>query len=281
MKIIHVVVLVILATVLLSVLHIYTNINLLNQACTYICWFALLAFSMLCAMSCNKQMSTIQFLIGFTLLVFFGYTYFFVNECANQLLPFLNAFWLIIFIMELCFVVFIIYNGQNDKKRIQAKQNKIESKAKLIKTLFHDKVLDNNELKKRYENWGWVNNITYDAFLKTIYDVASENWSEYGFDETLIEYCTNLKNIIQPIIVNEKESNIFTNIEGDEKRLFIQIYSAMKEKSHNYIDINNLIELGSHIANYQRIIKSENERNNQSLTISIIGIYLTILYFLI
>lgn len=276
MKVIHVVILVILGTILLSVLHIYTTINLLNPTCTYLCWFALLVFSIFCAFNCSKQTSTVQLLIGFTLFVFFGYAYFFVNECISQILPYLNAFWLVIFITEICFVIFMIYNNQKGKQR-----DVIKSKAELIKTLFRDNVLDDNELKKRYEAWGWIDRITYDSFLKAIYDAVSENWSEYGFDDNLIEYCAKLKNKIQPLMFRVNESDLFTNIEGDDKRFFIQIYSSMKEKLCNHTDLDNLVELGKRFAIYQNQIKAENERNNQSLTISIIGIYLSILFFLI
>ena len=128
----------------------------------------------------------------------------------------------------------------------------------------------------------------YEDFIYNTYKhyIINNDISYIDFIESFILYARlydndgvltkKIADITNPILENEKKQIPYSNIPEREKRLLLAIENSATN-GENFALKNNLIELSDEIANNQKKLNTEHNKNKLSITISIIGILLTII----
>ena len=110
-----------------------------------------------------------------------------------------------------------------------------------------------------------------------------ESINNQDLSQIIKERCQKVYSVVKPILEEEKEVEYLMNVTGKERDSLMFLHNSSKklDVSKQEAVIRHLSIIADSIIITKNKLTEENNRNTQSLTLSMIGIILTILFSLL
>lgn len=281
MTLAHALILALIATVIFAGLQFFGVIDLFLLGYNISSWVGFFILSIFIACCFNKQPSIIKMLVVIIIIVFLLIVYAIIANRAPSNIPYINALGNGVFSS---FWVCVVYAClPTNKVQVESsKKSKLEDPAYLIQAIYNGRYKSRNDLYRFYTNYTSKKDNFIDL-LNVICDVCLESANNENLSSTVKEKCNKVYSIVSPILDEEKEVDYLMNVRGKERDSLLSLYklSNMLETHNRESAIQHISLIADYIVATQEKLADENRRNTQSLTISIVGILLTIVFSLL
>lgn len=283
MTLAHAIIIAFTAFVVFTSLQIFELIDLYLWGYNICSWVGFFCISMSMAWLFNKQPVIIKFCISIIIIVSFLLLYSLLAENKPNAIPYVNALGVGILCSYVICIMFLIYTSIFSAKKTD---KKIEKKSPddpqyLINYIYLGRYVSRDELFRFYTNYTSKKD-TFIDLLNAICDVCTDSMKNDSLSSQTKDKCQKVYSIVKPILDEEKEVEYLMNVTGKERAslLLLHKFSNDLDESKHKSAIHHLALIADFIISTQKSLVDENKRNTQSLTISIVGILLTILFSL-
>lgn len=281
MTLAHAVIIALVIFVLLSTLQAFGVINLSYFSYNLCSWIGLLTLSIIVAWCFNTQPGIIKFFIFVFVVVFLLVLYTIMAQINPSGIPYINAMGL-----GICcsLVVCIIYAtlSQSNSAEKREYDSKLDDPQRLIQSIYNGRYSSREDLFRFYINYTSKKD-TFIDLLNVICDVCKDASTNENIKDEVREMCKIVLSIVNPILVEERKMDYLSNLKGKERSALLTLHNYIieLEDSNKALAIQNISYIADLIDALQLKLKEENKRNTQSLTISIVGILLTVIFSLL
>lgn len=277
----HAIIISLIMFVIFSALQALGLLNLFRHGYAFCSWIGLIALSITIAWCFNKQPGIIQFFIFVFIAVFLLFLYTLVAQINPDGIPYINAMGMgICCVLFVCIIYVILSQSKNDKKK--ETKSELDELQRLIQAIYKGRYSSREDLFRFYLNYT-SKKVTFIDLLNAICDVCMECSSNENFKSQIREECKVVYSIVNPILDEEREFEYLSCLNGKDRDSLLNLHKNMidLESMNRENVIQNISYIADTIVSLQQKLKEENKRNTQALTISIVGILLTIIFSLL
>ena len=281
MTIAHAVIIAFIVFIVFTVLQLLDITNLLQFGYTICSWIGLITLSSFIAFLFNKQSGVVQFLIFIIMTLSFLTLYATLASLFPNGILYFNALGVGVFeSLVACVTYMILFPTKSSNK--MSNETDIEHPRLLIEAIYREQYVSRDDLFRFYTNYVSNKNSFIDL-LNTICNVCLSSMNNENSKTYVREKCQKVYHIVKPILDEEKDVEYLTNISGKERDSLLYLHKLITNlgSSNNQSNIHHLSLIANSIISNQVKIEHENKRNSQSLTISIVGILITIILSLL
>ena len=198
-----------------------------------------------------------------------------------NVISYINAFGLAIFVsFIICFIYIFPFSSKNSNEKTQNKE--LDKPQNLIIAIYQGRYNTRNDLFRYYTNYTSKKD-TFIDLLNVICEVCIESINNQDLSQIIKDRCQKVYSIVKPILEEEKEVEYLMNVTGKERDSLMFLHNSSKklDVSKQEAVIRHLSIIADSIIITKNKLTEENNRNTQSLTLSMIGIILTILFSLL
>lgn len=198
-----------------------------------------------------------------------------------NVISYMNAFGLAIFVsFIICFIYIFPFSSKNSNEKTQNKE--LDKPQSLIIAIYQGRYNTRNDLFRFYTNYTSKKD-TFIDLLNVICEVCIESINNQDLSQIIKERCQKVYSVVKPILEEEKEVEYLMNVTGKERDSLMYLHNSSKklDVSKQEAVIRHLSIIADSIIITKNKLTEENNRNTQSLTLSMIGIILTILFSLL
>lgn len=281
MTLAHALIIALTASVILAAFQLFGIIDLYLLGYNVCSWIGYLVLSVFVAWCFNKQPGIIKLCIAIMIVVSLLVLYAALAEAAPNAIPYINTFGIGLFFS---FVISVGYASFFAKKTSNEKSQKshLDEPQYLIQAIYNGRYVSRNDLFRFYMNYTSKKD-TFIDLLNVICDVCRESMNSEELAPKIKERCKKVYSIVKPILDEEKEIEYLMNVTGKERDSLLSLHKFSNELgiSARKSALQHLSLIADYIVSTQDKLLNENRRNTQSLTISIVGILLTIIFSLL
>ena len=242
----------------MTIASIFCSAENMNTFLTYLSWVEIFVFSFLISLGFNDQKMIIRILVFFASIILLGGGYFILGRLSNLNMLYVNS---IIVLLFLLFVFVIIASPKlNNDPIIPKNPNPY---------IINGRITTKNQLRLFYEEQT-AGNYDFETFVKSALSVARDTLND---DQWQL-----VKSLLEPIVLEFEEHQPFSKIEGQEKETLQDIYRLTSDyekiKEPIFVQLKSLVDT---IYKKDQKLYAEEKRNSQALTLSIVGLILTII----
>lgn len=267
--------------VLFSALQAFGLLNLLRLGYTLCSWIGLIALSLTIACCFNKQPGIIQFFIfvfiAVSLLVLYS-----VTAQVNPVgIPYINALGLGVCCSLIVCIIYAIFNRSKENRK-KDHDSKLDEPQRLIQAIYKGRYSSREDLFRFYINYTSKKD-TFIDLLNAICDVCKDSAFNEELKSQIREQCKTVYDIVYPILEEERKFEYLSNLNGKERVVLLTLHKNMIANiSQTREEVTqNVSYIADTINSLEKKLKEENQRNTQALTISIVGILLTVIFSLL
>lgn len=262
MKVIHLITILLLIVLLIIGSSFIFSPDSMNTFFTYLSWVEFLVFSFLLTFAFNDQKMIIRILVFFASIIFLGGGYVMLGRLFKLNMLFVNCIILLIFLL---FVILILVSAASPLpiKNKKAPQNPNPY-------IISGRISTKSQLRQFYDEQE-TENLSFETFVRSALSVARDTLDDNQWQI--------VSSFIEPIVLEFEEQQPFSIIEGQEKETLQQIYrlASQSDNQNRESIIFQLKSLVDTIHEREQKLNAEERRNSQALTLSIIGLILTII----
>lgn len=266
--------------VVFSALQALGLLNLFHHGYALCSWIGLITLSITIACCFNKQPGIIQFFIFVFIAVFLLVLYTLVAQINPDGIPYINAMGMgVCCALFVCIIYGILSRSKNDKKKDA--ESELNEPQRLIQAIYKGRYSSRDDLFRFYNYTSKKD--TFIDLLNVICDVCMECSSNENFKSQVRQEYNVVYSIVNPILEEERELEYLSRLNGKERDSLVNLHKNMIdiESINRENVIQNISYIADTIVSLQQKLKEENKRNTQALTISIVGILLTIIFSLL
>lgn len=281
MTLAHAVIITFVIFAVFAVLQILDITNLLQFGYTICSWIGLITLSTFIAFLFNKQSGVIRFLVFLIMPLSFLTIYATFALFFPKGIPYLNAFGVGVFgALVTCVIYMILFTTKSANKIVN--ETDIEHPRLLIESIYNGQYVSRDDLFRFYTNYVSKKDSFIDL-LNAICNVCLNSIDNENSKACIREKYQKVYHIVKPILDEEKDVEYLTNISGRERDSLLYLHKLIINlgSSTDKSNIHHLSLIANSIISNQNRIEHENKRNSQSLTISIAGILITIIFSLL
>ena len=180
----------------------------------------------------------------------------------------------------ICFIYIFPFSSKNSNEKTQNKE--LDKPQNLIIAIYQGRYNTRNDLFRYYTNYTSKKD-TFIDLLNVICEVCIESINNQDLSQIIKDRCQKVYSIVKPILEEEKEVEYLMNVTGKERDSLMFLHNSSKklDVSKQEAVIRHLSIIADSIIITKNKLTEENNRNTQSLTLSMIGIILTILFSLL
>lgn len=244
-------------------------------------WIGLMVLSITIACLFNTQPGVIQFFIFVFLAVFFLVLYTLMAQINPKGIPYINALGMGICSSLFVCVIYAVLNPSKSNKQVKS-DLKTPEPQRLIQDIYKGLYSTREDLYRYYINYTSKKD-TFVDLLITICNVCDESSTNDDLKVQVREMCKNVFSIVNPILEEERKMLYLSKLNGKEHSSLVNLHKNISqlEDLNKEIAINHISYIAETIVSLQQKLKEENKRNSQSLTISIVGVLLTVIFSLL
>ena len=283
MTLAHAVIIALFMFVLLFSLQTFGVLNLSLFGYNLCSWIGLIALSITIAVCFNTQPGIIQFLIFVFIATFLLALYAIIAQINPIGIPYMNALGI-----GICgsIIICVIYAIRNTPKSGAEKDSasKLDDPKRLIQAIFEGIYSSRDHLFRFYLDYNYISKkYTFIDLLNTICDVCKELSSNDKLQSQIREKYNVVYSIVKPILEEERETEFLSGLNGKERSTLLTLHKTLTkiDNQNRERTIHNISYLADVIVSLRQKVIEENKRNTQALTISIVGILLTIIFSLL
>lgn len=284
MTLAHAIIIAFTAFMVFTLLQIVGLIDLYLLGYNICSWVGFFFISMSIAWLFNKQPVIIKFCISIIIIVSFLLLYSLLAESKPNAIPYVNALGAGILCSYVICFIFLIFASIFSKKKTDEKTEKKspDDPQYLINYIYQGRYVSRDDLFRFYTNYTSQKD-TFIDLLNAICDVCADSIKNDSLSSQTKDKCQKVNSIVKPILDEEKEVEYLMNVTGKERASLLLLHKFSKEldESKHESALHHLALIADFIISTQKGLIDENKRNTQSLTISIVGILLTILFSLL
>lgn len=178
------------------------------------------------------------------------------------------------------FIYIFPFSSKNSNEKTQNKE--LDKPQNLIIAIYQGRYNTRNDLFRYYTNYTSKKD-TFIDLLNVICEVCIESINNQDLSQIIKDRCQKVYSIVKPILEEEKEVEYLMNVTGKERDSLMFLHNSSKklDVSKQEAVIRHLSIIADSIIITKNKLTEENNRNTQSLTLSMIGIILTILFSLL
>lgn len=269
------------AFVVFTVLQTLGIVNLFLLGYTVCSWIGIFIFSVMITWCFNAQPNIVRFCITILILGLFLFLYTTLARTKPNVISYMNAFGLAIFVpFIICFIYIFPFSSKNSNEKTQNKE--LDKPQSLIIAIYQGRYNTRNDLFRFYTNYTSKKD-TFIDLLNVICEVCIESINNQDLSQIIKERCQKVYSVVKPILEEEKEVEYLMNVTGKERDSLMYLHNSSKklDVSKQEAVIRHLSIIADSIIITKNKLTEENNRNTQSLTLSMIGIILTILFSLL
>lgn len=269
------------AFVVFTVLQTLGIVNLFLLGYTVCSWIGIFIFSVMITWCFNAQPNIVRFCITILILGLFLFLYTTLARTKPNVISYINAFGLAIFVsFIICFIYIFHFSSKNSNEKTQNKE--LDKPQSLIIAIYQGRYNTRNDLFRFYTNYTSKKD-TFIDLLNVICEVCIESINNQDLSQIIKERCQKVYSVVKPILEEEKEVEYLMNVTGKERDSLMFLHNSSKklDVSKQEAVIRHLSIIADSIIITKNKLTEENNRNTQSLTLSMIGIILTILFSLL
>ena len=262
MKLIHLIGILLLIGLLIIGSSFLFSSDSMNTFFTYLSCTEFLVFSFLLTLAFNDQKMIIRILVFFASIILLGGGYVMLGRLFNLNMLFVNCIILLIFLL---FVILILVSVAsplpiNNKKTLPNPNPYIIS----------GRISTKSQLRQFYNEQG-TDILSFETFVRSALSVARDTLDDNQWQ--------TVSSFLEPIVFEFEEQQPFSIIEGQEKEALQQIYRLANQSDNQNREsiIFQLKSLVDTIHEREQKLSAEERRNSQALTLSIVGLILTII----
>ena len=229
----------------------------------------------------NAQPNIVRFCITILILGLFLFLYTTLARTKPNVISYMNAFGLAIFVsFIICFIYIFPFSSKNSNEKTQNKE--LDKPQSLIIAIYQGRYNTRNDLFRFYTNYTSKKD-TFIDLLNVICEVCIESINNQDLSQIIKERCQKVYSVVKPILEEEKEVEYLMYVTGKERDSLMYLHNSSKklDVSKQEAVIRHLSIIADSIIITKNKLTEENNRNTQSLTLSMIGIILTILFSLL
>ena len=268
------------AFVVFTVLQTLGIVNLFLLGYTVCSWIGIFIFSVMITWCFNTQPNIVRSCITILISMLFLFLYTTLARTKPNVISYINAFGLAIFVsFIICFIYIFPFSSKNSNEKTQNKE--LDKPQNLIIAIYQGRYNTRNDLFRFYTNYTSKKD-TFIDLLNVICEVCIESINNQDLSQ-IIERCQKVYSIVKPILEEEKDVEYLMNVTGKERDSLMFLHNSSKklDVSKQEAVIRHLSIIADSIIITKNKLTEENNRNTQSLTLSMIGIILTILFSLL
>ena len=269
------------AFVVFTVLQTLGMVNLFLLGYTVCSWIGIFIFSVMITWCFNAQPNIVRFCITILILGLFLFLYTTLARTKPNVISYINAFGLAILVsFIICFIYIFPFSSKNSNEKTQNKE--LDKPQSLIIAIYQGRYNTRNDLFRFYTNYTSKKD-TFIDLLNVICEVCIESINNQDLSQIIKERCQKVYSVVKPILEEEKEVEYLMNVTGKERDSLMYLHNSSKklDVSKQEAVIRHLSIIADSIIITKNKLTEENNRNTQSLTLSMIGIILTILFSLL
>lgn len=269
------------AFVVFTVLQTLGIVNLFLLGYTVCSWIGILIFSVMITWCFNTQPNIVRSCITILISMLFLFLYTTLARTKPNVISYINAFGLAIFVSSIiCFIYIFPFSSKNSNEKTQNKE--LDKPQNLIIAIYQGRYNTRNDLFRFYTNYTSKKD-TFIDLLNVICEVCIESINNQDLSQIIKERCQKVYSIVKPILEEEKDVEYLMNVTGKERDPLMFLHNSSKklDVSKQEAVIRHLSIIADSIIITKNKLTEENNRNTQSLTLSMIGIILTILFSLL
>ena len=269
------------AFVVFTVLQTLGIVNLFLLGYTVCSWIGIFIFSVMITWCFNAQPNIVRFCITILILGLFLFLYTTLARTKPNVISYMNALGLAIFVsFIICFIYIFPFLLLNSNEKAQNKE--LDKPQSLIIAIYQGRYNTRNDLFRFYTNYTSKKD-TFIDLLNVICEVCIESINNQDLSQIIKERCQKVYSVVKPILEEEKEVEYLMNVTGKERDSLMFLHNSSKklDVSKQEAVIRHLSIIADSIIITKNKLTEENNRNTQSLTLSMIGIILTILFSLL
>lgn len=262
MKLIHLIAILLLIGLLIIGSSFLFPLESINTFFTYLSWTEFFVFSFLITFAFNDQKMIIRILVFFASIILLGGGYVMLGRLFNLNMLFVNCIILLIFLL---FVILILVSAASSLPINNKKTPKNPNPY-----IISGRISTKSQLRQFY-NEQETENLSFETFVRSALSVARDTLDDNQWKI--------VNSFIEPIVLEFEEQQPFSIIEGQEKDNLQQIYrlASQSDNQNRESIIFQLKSLVDTIHEREQKLNAEDRRNSQALTLSIIGLILTII----
>ena len=229
----------------------------------------------------NTQPNIVRSCITILISMLFLFLYTTLARTKPNVISYINAFGLAIFVsFIICFIYIFPFSSKNSNEKTQNKE--LDKPQSLIIAIYQGRYNTRNDLFRFYTNYTSKKD-TFIDLLNVICEVCIESINNQDLSQIIKERCQKVYSVVKPILEEEKEVEYLMNVTGKERDSLMYLHNSSKklDVSKQEAVIRHLSIIADSIIITKNKLTEENNRNTQSLTLSMIGIILTILFSLL
>lgn len=269
------------AFVVFTVLQTLGIVNLFLLGYTVCSWIGIFIFSVMITWCFNAQPNIVRFCITILILGLFLFLYTTLARTKPNVISYMNALGLATFVsFIICFIYIFPFSSKNSNEKTQNKE--LDKPQSLIIAIYQGRYNTRNDLFRFYTNYTSKKD-TFIDLLNVICEVCIESINNQDLSQIIKERCQKVYSVVKPILEEEKEVEYLMNVTGKERDSLMFLHNSSKklDVSKQEAVIRHLSIIADSIIITKNKLTEENNRNTQSLTLSMIGIILTILFSLL
>ena len=269
------------AFVVFTVLQTLGIVNLFLLGYTVCSWIGIFIFSVMITWCFNAQPNIVRFCITILILGLFLFLHTTLARTKPNVISYMNALGLAIFVsFIICFIYIFPFSSKNSNEKTQNKE--LDKPQSLIIAIYQGRYNTRNDLFRFYTNYTSKKD-TFIDLLNVICEVCIESINNQDLSQIIKERCQKVYSVVKPILEEEKEVEYLMNVTGKERDSLMFLHNSSKklDVSKQEAVIRHLSIIADSIIITKNKLTEENNRNTQSLTLSMIGIILTILFSLL
>lgn len=262
MKAIYVISTLLVTGLLLFLASLYFSTDTINAFLTNVSWMEFFSSSILIAFAFDKQKVIIMWLVFFASLIILGGSYLILERVFRLNMLYVNCLILFLFIN----FVILLFSGASSP--LPQKAN--PSPKNPLPLLVSGRITSKEQLKQFYDDQK-LENVTFENYVRATLSLARESLDDNQWGIA--------RDLLQPIVNEFEDQQPFSLINGQEKESLQQIYLLVNQTGFRNKEsiVYHLKRLADEIFQKNQRFEIEEKKNSQALTLSIIGLIITII----
>ena len=268
-------------TFVFIVLQLYNIVDLYLLTYNICSWIGYFILSIMVAWCFNKQPCVIKMCIMLIIALSLLVLYTILADVVSYAIPYVNTLGIGLFgSFIVCVFYSIIFADKSTNQN--SKNPNLDEPQYLIQAIYKGLYVSRNDLYRFYLNYTSKKD-TFIDLLKTICDVCQYSIDNKDFSSQIKEQSTKVYSIVSSILKEETDAEYLMNVLGKERESLLALHKITQKlkKEEGELALKHLTLIADYVVLSQEKLITENERNTQSLTISIVGILLTIIFSLL
>lgn len=263
MKLIHLIAILLLIGLLITVASMFYSADSMNTFFTYLSWVEFLVFSFLITFAFSDKRMIIRILVFLSSFTLLGGGYVMLERLFGLNMLFINCIVLLLFLL---FVTLLLTQPSS-----QLPISNKSTPQNPVKHILSGRITNESQLRLFYEEQE-LDKCSFETFVRAALAYARETLDN---DQWKL-----VSGLLEPIVLEFQEQQPFNELlKGQEKEMIHQIYrlTNLSEFPNRESVIFHLNILVGTIHEREQVLQEEKKRNSQSLTMSTIGLILTII----